>query len=159
MTPPRPYVSVDVENLVYGLDVHSDAERVEFLLRDVLPAAGDRWAGDATLVRGRLAATLTLAVMDLPDGCDLRVRPVQPAPDAADVDLVDRLVRAVPARTERAVIFSGDQRFADPARRLRDRGVHITVVGLRGCIHHLLWPASDRVVEVDPLRSAFAATA
>lgn len=151
MTPAsRPYVSVDVENILYGFDAQSDADRVEFLMNEVLPVLGDRWAGDAALARGRLASTLVLAVMDLPDGCDLRIRTVTRSPDAADIDLVERLTRAVPPRSERVVIVSGDHRFARPAQALKRHGVHVTCVGLRGHIHHRMWPACHAVIELDP---------
>lgn len=145
------YVSLDVENLVYGIDAVTDAHRIEFILDTVLPKITGPWVGDATVVNRRLAASLALSTPP-----QLRVRRVAFAPDAADLDLIERLDRAVPPRVDHVVIASGDQRFIPPAQRLRARGLAVTCLALRRHIHHGFWQAGIPVVELDAPKCSHA---
>lgn len=59
--------------------------------------------------------------------------------DGADRRLVEDLIdEPQAARSARVVIASGDGRFADPARVLRDRGVHVVAVAYQNSLSRRL---------------------
>lgn len=89
----------------------------------------------ACAVARRLAFTLR----------DVRVRVFlhQGGPDAADLELIERIRAQVPSTVDTVVIGSGDHIFAQVARELRARGKRVEAVARPGTIATTLYRAVD----------------
>ena len=70
--------------------------------------------------------------------------------NAADLEIEDYVVRAMPGSTTTLVIASGDGIFARLVRQMRDdRGLRVDIVAVPGTVHHELYRAADRFIPID----------
>lgn len=66
-------------------------------------------------------------------------------PDAADIELCERLMADVPSSCTTIVIASGDGRFLEPAVNIRATGRRVEVLAPRGSLAATVRLAADRV--------------
>lgn len=139
ITPARTWAFLDLENLLYPWkrDDGSLADQLHHLVECV------RFRAPRAAIIG--VANRKLAGLLVESAAELRVRlhPCDKGPDAADLELIDRLAYDVPDSCERVIIGSGDHLFAMAARRLRAQGRHVTVLCYQMKISSVLYRVCD----------------
>jgi hypothetical protein len=147
--PPRRLHLIDIENLVGNSRPPSlnAVRRMRDMYADHL-AFG---AMDQVVVAASCYAALESAAFGWPHA---RYRAWYGV-DGADLALLDVLRHEdIAERFTDVAIGSGDHLFATEAKRLADRGVHVTVVSWRCCLSRRLAEAADDVILFDALAEA-----
>lgn len=124
-------VFLDLENLAStdaGEDPGLGARRARLILGDA------RARGTVVMAVAYCNRRLAPRVAWLLGPMGVRVFVHGGGPDAADLELIERIATDVPPTVDRVVIASGDHIFADPARALRERGVQVEVHAAYGAL-------------------------
>lgn len=138
----RVAVFLDLENLLFA----QDRESTEGLLQGLIDRLR-RLVGEDTVVVAvgccdrRLAARTAFLLRQI----GVRVFPHRGGPEAADLDLIARIVNDRPSSCQRVILGSGDGRFAGPAKTLRMLGLRVEVVARAGSLARELGFAADAV--------------
>ena len=145
----RIFVACDPEN-IFG-----DARRHELDLTRTIDATVDVLRGLER--RGILLGGIAIGDLDIVTKtafalATARIRPQirrTSGENAADLEIEDYVVRAMPGSTTTLVIASGDGIFARLVVQMRNRGLRVDIVAVPGTVSHELYRAADRFIPID----------